>query len=300
VSGEDLRQRYAEALAEKFTWPAFKAQIGRYPDVVKPETAELTGKYMRAFFVDDSGHPGFRPVICNEAAEVCAAVRDEEMEALRSQLPQCNGLCLNASDVLDDLSRVVGNPVARAHRSCPLHGDLEAAAWELDAALTRAESERDGWRERAANAEARNARQRESIIAYRVDAQESAETVARLRDLTATCSCSPNPETYEGPEADCPIHGAIRALNKAMAEAERLRGQVAEYETCITWDTICKGCASTLNQSIRETERAAKAEAALALTRERLDALIAAGFGATTDTLRELRAALDAQEADRG
>ena len=40
-------------------------------------------------------------------------------------------------------------------------------------------------------------------------------------------------------------------------------------------------------------ERAETAKAALTLTRERLDALIAAGFGATTDTLRELRAALD-------
>lgn len=40
-------------------------------------------------------------------------------------------------------------------------------------------------------------------------------------------------------------------------------------------------------------ERAEKAEAVVALTRERLDALIAAGFGAVTDTLRELCAALD-------
>ena len=47
-------------------------------------------------------------------------------------------------------------------------------------------------------------------------------------------------------------------------------------------------------------ERAERAEAANARTRERLDALIAAGFGATTDTLRELRAALDDQEASRG
>lgn len=49
-----------------------------------------------------------------------------------------------------------------------------------------------------------------------------------------------------------------------------------------------------------EQERAEKAEAANARTRERLDALIAAGFGAVGDTLRELRAALDGQEPDRG
>lgn len=42
-----------------------------------------------------------------------------------------------------------------------------------------------------------------------------------------------------------------------------------------------------------ELERAETTEAALVVTRDRLDALIADGFGATTDTLRELRAALD-------
>lgn len=75
------------------------------------------------------------------------AVRDDELtaaiqraEQAEAALPQCNGICLRASDVLDDLSRVVGNPVARAHRSCPRHGDLEAAAWELDAALSKAEA----------------------------------------------------------------------------------------------------------------------------------------------------------------
>ncbi|MEU7831351.1 hypothetical protein [Nonomuraea sp. NPDC049129] len=48
-------------------------------------------------------------------------------------------------------------------------------------------------------------------------------------------------------------------------------------------------------------ERAENAEAVVALTRERLDTLIAAGFGAVTDTLRELRAALnDTGDAERG
>lgn len=46
----------------------------------------------------------------------------------------------------------------------------------------------------------------------------------------------------------------------------------------------------------RERERAEKTEAARSLMRDRLDALITAGFGATTDTLRQLRAALDDQE----
>lgn len=43
-------------------------------------------------------------------------------------------------------------------------------------------------------------------------------------------------------------------------------------------------------------ERAGRVEAANARTRERLDELVAAGFGAVGDTLRELRAALDDRE----
>lgn len=65
---------------------------------------------------------------------------DVTVNQLRGGLPQCNGKCLRATDVLDDLSRVVGNPVARVHRSCPKHGDPEAVAWELDAALTESEA----------------------------------------------------------------------------------------------------------------------------------------------------------------
>lgn len=67
-----------------------------------------------------------------------------EVTRLRSELPKCNGMCLTAADVGVP---VAGNPVARAHRSCPEHGDLEAVAWELDAALTEAEADRDRARE---------------------------------------------------------------------------------------------------------------------------------------------------------
>lgn len=81
------------------------------------------------------------------AADQVAELERELAEA-RAQMPKCNGMCLRASDVLDDLSRVVGNPVARAHRSCPKHGDLEAVARELDAALTEAETERNMLRAR--------------------------------------------------------------------------------------------------------------------------------------------------------
>lgn len=68
-----------------------------------------------------------------------------ELAKAEAALPKCNGMCLKASDVLDEDARfnVVGDPVARAHRSCPLHGDPEKVAWELDAALKQAEAERD-------------------------------------------------------------------------------------------------------------------------------------------------------------
>ena len=44
------------------------------------------------------------------------------------------------------------------------------------------------------------------------------DELEQLRALTATCSCGASPMTYEGPEPDCPVHGAVRALNQAMAE----------------------------------------------------------------------------------
>lgn len=49
----------------------------------------------------------------------------------------------------------------------------------------------------------------------------------RLRvQLTTECSCGKTYATYEGPEPDCPVHGAVRAFNEASAENERLREQI--------------------------------------------------------------------------
>lgn len=52
---------------------------------------------------------------------------------MTAKAPQCNGLCLRASDVLEpeDMHNFNGNPVARAHRTCPLHGDPETLMQEL-------------------------------------------------------------------------------------------------------------------------------------------------------------------------
>lgn len=45
-----------------------------------------------------------------------------------------------------------------------------------------------------------------------------------LRELVHRCVCADGaPGDYEGPRAECPVHGAIQALNEAQAELERLR-----------------------------------------------------------------------------
>jgi hypothetical protein len=63
------------------------------------------------------------------------------------------------------------------------------------------------------------------ILAVR-DVPELLAEVERLRELTVTCSCGTSPMTYEGPEPDCAVHGAVRALNEASAEVERLRAEL--------------------------------------------------------------------------
>lgn len=58
---------------------------------------------------------------------------------------------------------------------------------------------------------------------------------------------------------------ADAAIAAVQPELDRL----ADYENRITWETSCGACARVLDSSIKETERAEKAEAAL---REVLDA----------------------------
>lgn len=60
-------------------------------------------------------------------------------------------------------------------------------------------------------------------VAAWVDQVLGAE-VERLRELTQTCTCyDGNPDNYEGPQADCAVHGAIRAFNEASREIDQLR-----------------------------------------------------------------------------
>jgi hypothetical protein len=50
--------------------------------------------------------------------------------------------------------------------------------------------------------------------------------IAENRELTAACSCPHTYADYNGPEPDCPVHGAVRAFNEASVELERLRREV--------------------------------------------------------------------------
>ena len=80
----DLRQRYAEALAAKFTEPIYRSdKWGNNEWVENPEPADRIEQTPRIVFTAGDGHPAFRMPSCTELGEVVAAVRDEELERLR-------------------------------------------------------------------------------------------------------------------------------------------------------------------------------------------------------------------------
>lgn len=57
-------------------------------------------------------------------------------------------------------------------------------------------------------------------------------------------------------------------LVDARKEIEELRATVLDYENRITWETTCAGCARYLDVSVRDHERAEKAEAAIERVRK--------------------------------
>jgi hypothetical protein len=59
----------------------------------------------------------------------------------------------------------------------------------------------------------------------------------------------------------------LDAAAAAVQRAEQAEAKVLDYENRITWHTTCGSCARVLDSSIRETERAVKAEAAVARAR---------------------------------
>jgi hypothetical protein len=54
-------------------------------------------------------------------------------------------------------------------------------------------------------------------------AEKAEAEVERLLKFTATCTCGTPGLDYEGPQADCVVHGAVRAYNESQTELERLR-----------------------------------------------------------------------------
>ena len=53
--------------------------------------------------------------------------------------------------------------------------------------------------------------------------QEILTTVETIATVAAYCLCGTAPMYYEGPAPDCPVHGAVRALNELTREADCLR-----------------------------------------------------------------------------
>lgn len=92
---------------------------------------------------------------------------------------------------------------------------------------------------------------------------------------------------------DDPVKPYQAQIAELEQENERLRKTIAEYENCITWDVTCKQCARFLDESIKEHERAERAEAEV----KRLDeALIR--YSDSSRELRAMFAALQTVSAD--
>ena len=84
--GDDLRQRYAEALAAKFTRPIPRCdKWGENEWVENPEPADRVEQTVSVLYEASDGHLSIRFPTCMEVAEVVAAVRDEDLQAWRER-----------------------------------------------------------------------------------------------------------------------------------------------------------------------------------------------------------------------
>jgi hypothetical protein len=75
----------------------------------------------------------------------------------------------------------------------------------------------------------------------------------RLRALTATCSCGGSYETYQGPEPDCSVHGAVRALNESQGEIARMRAALEEIKLRTVQRDLNRLAAAALQPPAKET-----------------------------------------------
>ncbi|MGA4989908.1 hypothetical protein [Nonomuraea bangladeshensis] len=88
---DDLRQRYAEALAAKFTEPVYRCdRDGENEWVENPEPADRIGQTPYVMVTAGDGCRSFWTPSCAELAEVVAAVRDEEMDSLRARAEEAD------------------------------------------------------------------------------------------------------------------------------------------------------------------------------------------------------------------
>ncbi|MFI7113984.1 hypothetical protein ACIBK9_47240 [Nonomuraea sp. NPDC050227] len=84
---DDLRHRYAEALAAKFTEPVYRSdRDGENEWVENPEPADRIDQTPYVMVSAGDGCRAFYTPSCAELAEVVAAVRDEELERLHAVL----------------------------------------------------------------------------------------------------------------------------------------------------------------------------------------------------------------------
>jgi hypothetical protein len=88
----------------------------------------------------------------------------------------------------------------------------------------------------------------------RMNALLTVDMSQRYADAISAVLDKPNGIAYRGT-----LPAALLAVRDE--ELERLRALVAHYENTINWHTTCHNCAAILDSSIKDTERAEKAEA---------------------------------------
>jgi hypothetical protein len=91
------------------------------------------------------------------------------------------------------------------------------------------------------------------------------------RQRAAACTCATTYATYAGPEADCPVHGAVRAANEANAQVAKLTQVAAEWQEAaeqwrvkfVTAQTLADERGAQLSLRIQEDAREEIVEAGL-------------------------------------
>lgn len=181
---DDIRRRYAEALAAKFTEPIYRSdKWGENEWVENPEPADRIDQTPYVMVTAGDGRRSFWMPTCAELGEVVAAVRDEELEQLREE----NAALLIGADpsrvnagkkIVDSLTRL-----ARIERD-------------------DARADRDSWRERAYAAEAKTTvvrmMARQWVVADRMTGDAASPDDAVLtdvgRELLAALDDTPGPD----------------------------------------------------------------------------------------------------------